>query len=327
MWDWLLTKVRHLCGPWDPGGSGMTRLRIKDWDGRLQKGGRLGGGRGSCGWIGNWAQSPAQHATLQASSSPASKSPEISPEPLRQIIVINNKSPPLISPASPPRGKTSGPASRCPGDWTLTSPPSRSPSVSNFVCLFVYSKTPETAAAGRVISTELAKLKGVGKNKASNYMWFSPSWGIMGMAYLIGRDKLDCEWALMTGRPTGKLGVLFFNCLLTVKTKKKKKSRREDSGNVLFPPRFHGWSGGPPSCRARCGAQRGTRQVHEVSHQTTGRYLPRALSGNHQRFLSALTVCPQEPINVLRSVWGIKSMHVPFVPSRPFHHFPSLGTS
>lgn len=117
---------------------------------------------------------------------------------------------PPISPASPPRGKTSGPASRCPGDWTLTSPPSRSPSVSNFVCLFVYSKTPETAAAGRVISTELAKLKGVGKNKASNYMWFSPSWGIMGMAYLIGKDKLDCEWALMTGRPTGKLGVLFF---------------------------------------------------------------------------------------------------------------------
>lgn len=72
----------------------MTRLRIKDWDGRLQKGGRLGGGRGVGGRIGNWAQSPAQHATLQASSSATSKSPEISPEPLRQIIVINNKSPP-----------------------------------------------------------------------------------------------------------------------------------------------------------------------------------------------------------------------------------------
>lgn len=27
----------------------MTRLRIKDWDGRLQKGGRLGGGRGDVG--------------------------------------------------------------------------------------------------------------------------------------------------------------------------------------------------------------------------------------------------------------------------------------
>ena len=84
----------------------MTRLRIKDWDGRLQKGGRLGGGRGVGGRIGNWAQSPAQHATLQASSSAASKSPEISPEPLRQIIVINNKSPPPRShPPHLPGGK------------------------------------------------------------------------------------------------------------------------------------------------------------------------------------------------------------------------------
>lgn len=39
-----------------------------------------------------------------------------------------------------------------------------------------------------------------------------------------------------------------------------------------------------------------TRQVHKVSAQTIGRYLPRALLGNHQRFSSAFTVCPQEPI-------------------------------
>lgn len=130
-----------------------------------EKKGRPARWKWGCRQTGNWAQSPAQHATLQASSSPASKSPEISPEPLRQIIVINNKSPPLRplpdSPASPPRGKTNGPGSRCPGDWTLTSPPSRWPSVSNFVCLFVYPKTPETAAAGRVIFTGLW-LKGTG---------------------------------------------------------------------------------------------------------------------------------------------------------------------
>lgn len=61
----------------------------------------------------------------------------------------------------------------------------------------------------------------------------------MGMAHLIERDKLDCEWTLMTGRPTGKLGVLFFfNCLLTVKTAKKKKSLHEDLGIVFSPPSF-----------------------------------------------------------------------------------------
>lgn len=164
MKDWLPRQMVHLCGLWNPRGSGMMRLRIKDWNGRLQKKkGRPAGWKWGCGQTGNWAQSPAQHATLQASSSPASKSPEISPEPLRQIIVINNKSPPRPlpdSPASPPRGKTNGPGSRCPGDWTLTSPPSRWPSVSNFVCLFVYPKTPETAAAGRVIFTGLRLKEG-----------------------------------------------------------------------------------------------------------------------------------------------------------------------
>lgn len=76
----------------------MMQLRIKDWTSRLQhKWGEAGWEKG-CGQIGNWAQSPAQHATLRASSSLASKSPEISPEPLRQIIVINNKSTPLPHP-------------------------------------------------------------------------------------------------------------------------------------------------------------------------------------------------------------------------------------
>lgn len=39
-------------------------------------------------------------------------------------------------------------------------------------------------------------------------MWFSPSWGIMGLVCLIEADKPDYEWALMTDQPTGKLGVL-----------------------------------------------------------------------------------------------------------------------
>lgn len=38
----------------------------------------------------------------------------------------------------------------------------------------------------------------------------------MGMLGLIGGDKADCEWGLMTSRPTGRLGVRS-TCLLTVK--------------------------------------------------------------------------------------------------------------
>lgn len=157
---WPLRSWRIWDGTAQDKGLGLADYRNRV--GRVEEWRGAGGGR-----FGNWAQSPAQHATLQASSSPASKSLEISPESLRQIIVINNKlhppSPP-ISPASPPRGKTNGPRSRCPSNWTLTSPPSRWPSVSNFVCLFVYSETLETTAAGRFIFTELG-LKEVGKNK------------------------------------------------------------------------------------------------------------------------------------------------------------------
>lgn len=140
--------------------------RIKNWEDRLQKGaaGIRVGVRGVWG-IENWAQSPAQHATLQASSSPASKSPEISPEPLRQIIVINNKSPPWSHPTHLPGGKQTGwdPVALVTEPWPACPAADRLfPTL--FVCLFVYSKTPETTAAGRVIFTVLG-LKGVGKNK------------------------------------------------------------------------------------------------------------------------------------------------------------------
>lgn len=39
----------------------------------------------------------------------------------------------------------------------------------------------------------------------------------MGMLGLIGRDKPDCEWVLMTSRAYGKAGCTFYACLLTVK--------------------------------------------------------------------------------------------------------------
>lgn len=104
-----------------------------------KKKGRPAGWKWGCGQTGNWAQSPAQHATLQASSSPASKSPEISPEPLRQIIVINNKSPP-----PPPPGLTrltSQGENKRPGiplSWRLNpDQPAQPLTVCFQLCLFV----------------------------------------------------------------------------------------------------------------------------------------------------------------------------------------------
>lgn len=126
-----------------------TQLRIKDCNGRLQNGGEAGGGASRLE-IG----SKARHSMPRSRLHPAAlqRAPEISPEPLRQIIVINNKltSPPLLkhTHTHAPRGKTNVPRFCRPGDWTQTRPPSCWPSVSNFVCLFVYSKTPKIAAGG-----------------------------------------------------------------------------------------------------------------------------------------------------------------------------------
>lgn len=77
-----------------------------------------------------------------------------------------------------------------------------------FVSLFTQKHQRLRQRGG--LSSQSSGPKGVGRKKRNaNYMWFSPSWGIMGLVYLIGTDKLDCEWALMTARPTGTLGVLF----------------------------------------------------------------------------------------------------------------------
>lgn len=146
-----------MCGRRDPGGSGVTRSGIKDWDVDYSKGvdwamWEGGGGDGGCRRIGNRAQSPAQHATLQALSSSASKSPAISPEPLRQIIVINNKyhpPPPLPDLTRlTSQGENKRPGTPLPQRLNLDQP-AQPPTVCFrllFVCLF-YSKTPETATA------------------------------------------------------------------------------------------------------------------------------------------------------------------------------------
>lgn len=197
--DWLPRKVLHLCGPLDPEGSGMMRAQIKEWNSRLQK---REGGWVEAGVQANLKLGPKPGTACHAPGFIQARIKE--PWKLSRATQTNYSNKQQASPSPPPttpeatrltsQRETNGPGPCCPVDWTLTSLPSRWPSVSNFVCLFVYSRTPETAVLGRVIFTEL-RLKGVGKKKASNYMWFSPSWGIMAMLYLIGRDKLGCEWA------------------------------------------------------------------------------------------------------------------------------------
>lgn len=229
MSDWLPRKTSLFVWP-------LRSWRIRD-DAAQDKGlGRqitkkrrasLGGG-GGVGEFGNWAQSPAQHATLQASSSPTSKSPEISPEPLRQIIVINNKSPPSRPEIPLPR--------RLNPDQ-----PAQPLTVCFQLCLFVcLLKDTRDCGSGEGYLHRAHKLKGVGKNKASNYMWFSPSWGIMGMVYLIGRDKL---WVGSNDWPAyGKAGCALFTRVL----KKKSHNFTKHAWNILFSRSLV--SGGPPSC-------------------------------------------------------------------------------
>lgn len=53
---------------------------------------KKGVSRFEVGMWANWKLGPAQQATLQASSRPASKIAEISPQPLTQIIAISNTS-------------------------------------------------------------------------------------------------------------------------------------------------------------------------------------------------------------------------------------------
>lgn len=105
----------------------------------------------------------------------------------------------------------------------------------------------------------------------------------MGMLYLIGTDKLDCEWALNDQPAYGKAGCTLFSCLLTVKSIilpsfckacikrgetccslshriSNKRGRRRQPTLVLSEV----WRRAVRTC-----------QVHKVSPQPVGRYLPK----------------------------------------------------
>lgn len=141
---------------------------------------------------------------------PASKSPEISPESLRQIIVINNKLPPWSHSPHLPGGKQTELRTLSPRQLN----PDRAVPAADrlfstaFVCLFLYF-----CSRGGLSSQSSGCGAGT-KQRTNNYMWFGPSWGIMGRQRLIGRDKPDCEWALMSGLQEGWVCVLSIVSLL-----------------------------------------------------------------------------------------------------------------
>lgn len=167
----------------------------------------MGGGRVKAGCrqgldeLNTGPKSRTQHGTLQASSRPSSKNSEISPEPLRQITVINNKSP-HHNTYTPPRGKTNrqDPVALATEPW-----PARPAAARLFPTLFVYLFTQRhqrQQQQGRLSSQSLdwEELEKNGEPLITC--------NFVGLEYLIRKDKLDSEWALMTDWPTGNLGVL-----------------------------------------------------------------------------------------------------------------------
>lgn len=150
----------------------------------------------------------------------------------------------------------------------------------------------------------------------------------MGLVYLIGKDKLDCEWALMTAdlreswvcfvqlSPYSKKKMLFLQIL------------HEDGGSIFF------------SLASVFKQTQKKAVVHPrvdaVWHKVRTRQVsPRSIDRRLERFSSAFAVCPQEPITMCsgksyKTKIGayapdvVSLVHARILPSRPLRLFPSL---